>query len=58
MPSGNQQLQTPYSQQGAAHRETAGEINRDEVPVALQAYVEQYFEQVRRQSQAAKPPRP
>jgi hypothetical protein len=46
----NQQLHTPYAQRTAHHAEAGGEINRDEVPVALQAYVEQYFEQVRKQA--------
>ena len=33
-------------------RRAAREINRDEVPVALQPYVEQYFEQVRKQARS------
>lgn len=44
----NQQLVTPYSNRSATHAETTAEISRDEVPVSLQAYVQQYFEQVRR----------
>ena len=48
----NQQLRTPYTQREAHHGEAGGEINRDEIPVALQAYVQQYFEQVRKQAQA------
>ena len=51
----NQQLRTPYAPRDARHAQAGGEINRDEVPAALQAYVEQYFEQVRKQ---AKPPKP
>jgi hypothetical protein len=43
-----QQLRTPYSQSAAHHQEAGGEISRDEVPVALQAYVQQYFEQLRK----------
>jgi hypothetical protein len=50
----NQQLATPYSKRNATHGETTAEINRDEVPVALQPYVQQYFEQVRRQGAKAK----
>jgi hypothetical protein len=46
----HQQLSTPYSRRDSAHGETSTEISRDEVPVALQAYVQQYFEQVRRQA--------
>jgi len=53
----NRQLRTPYAQSAAHHAEAGGEINRDEVPAAFQAYVQQYFEQVRKQGagQAAKP---
>jgi hypothetical protein len=47
--SSKQQLKTAYSDSKAAHGEAGGEINRDEVPVALQQYVQQYFEQVRKQ---------
>ncbi len=47
--NGSQQLRTPYAQSGARHAEAGGEIHRDEIPVALQAYVQQYFEQVRKQ---------
>ncbi len=46
--SGKQQLKTQYSQQNAAHVEAGGEINRDEVPLAYQQYVQQYFAQVRK----------
>ncbi|HXM39789.1 MAG TPA: hypothetical protein VN924_00970 [Bryobacteraceae bacterium] len=59
----NQQLRTPYAQRDAHHTDAGGEINRDEVPVALQAYVQQYFEQVRKQAaqqraEQPKPPKP
>ncbi len=59
--SSNQQLRTPYAQRDAHHTEAGGEINRDEVPVALQAYVQQYFEQVRKlapESRARRKPEP
>jgi len=46
----NQQLRTPYAQRDAHHAQAGGEINRDEVPVALQSYVQQYFEQLRKQA--------
>ncbi len=52
--STSQALHTPYAQRGSQHSQGGAEINRDEVPVALQGYVEQYFEQVRRQPPAAK----
>lgn len=46
--SGPQQLHTQYSKKTAAHGESGGDVSRDEVPVALQSYVQQYFEQVRK----------
>ena len=46
--SGKQQLKTQYSQQSATHVEAGSEINRDEVPLAYQQYVQQYFAQVRK----------
>jgi hypothetical protein len=46
--SGKQQLKTQYSQRNATHVEAGGEINRDEVPLAYQQYVQQYFEEVRK----------
>ncbi len=46
--SGKQQLRTQYSQSGAAHASTGGEIHRDEVPLEHQAYVQKYFEEVRK----------
>lgn len=45
--AGKQQaLRTEYSRQEASHAEAGGEIHRDEIPLALQNYVRQYFEQV------------
>jgi hypothetical protein len=49
----NAQIRTPYAQTDARHTQAGGEIDRDEVPVALQAYVQQYFEQVRKQPKEA-----
>ena len=46
--SGKQQLKTQYSQRKAGHAEAGGEINRDEVPLAYQQYVQQYFEEIRK----------
>lgn len=46
--SGTQQLRTQYSQRKAAHADTGGEISRDEVPLAYQQYVQQYFEEIRK----------
>ena len=45
---GKQQLKTQYSQQNATHSDSGGEINRDEVPLAYQQYVEQYFAEIRK----------
>jgi hypothetical protein len=53
--STSQQLHTQYVQRGAQHTQGGTEISRDEIPVALQSYVEQYFEQVRKQAPAASP---
>ncbi len=47
--STSQVLKTPYARRGAQHGQNGAEISRDEIPVALQSYVEQYFEQVRKQ---------
>jgi hypothetical protein len=47
--STSQVLKTPYAQRGAQHSQNGAEISRDEIPVALQGYVSQYFEQVRKQ---------
>ena len=44
-----QQLRTAYTNRNAAHHEAGGEIHRDEVPLAYQQYVQQYFEKVRSQ---------
>jgi hypothetical protein len=44
----NQQLTTKYEGRSTMHGEGTAEINRDEVPVALQGYVAEYFEQVRK----------
>ena len=48
--SSSQQLSTPWVRSGATHGDAGGEISRDEVPVALQTFVQQYFEQVRKQA--------
>jgi hypothetical protein len=45
----SQQLRTQYAQRGVQHSQNGAQINRDEIPVVLQTYVEQYFEQVRKQ---------
>ncbi len=54
--SGKQQLKTQYTQRDAKHAEAGGEINRDEVPLAYQQYVQQYFDEIRKQP--AEKPKP
>ena len=49
VPSSQQQLHTPYSQSNVTHADAGGDISRDEVPVIFQQYVQQYFEQLRKQ---------
>ena len=44
-----QQLRTAYSDRVAQHTDAGAEVGRDEIPAALEGYVEQYFEQVRKQ---------
>lgn len=51
--STSQQLRTPYAPRGGQHGQSGGEIDRDEIPVAMEPYVQQYFEQVRRQAAPA-----
>src|SRR5262249_42426341 len=56
----SQQLRTPYADRGLQHGQNGGEIRRDEGPGALQAYVEHYFEQGRKQApppKQASPPK-
>lgn len=53
--SKQQQLKTAYSNRASTHRESGSEIHRDEVPLDLQYFVQQYFEKVRKPGVAAKP---
>lgn len=50
--SSRQQLQTQYSGRVGHHADLGGEIDRNEVPMALQKYVREYMEQVRKQADA------
>lgn len=52
--SGNQKLHTDYSKTSAAHGETDGDVTRDEIPLSLQSYVQQYFTEVRKSGGPAK----
>lgn len=56
--STKQQLRTPYLQRNAAHGESGGEIHRDEVPLHLQYYVQQYYEQIRKLPAPPAAPKP
>jgi hypothetical protein len=49
-----QQLRTAYSDRVAQHTDAGAEIGRDEIPAALESYVQQYFEQVRKQPASKK----
>ena len=51
--STSQQLKTQYVQHGSQHSQAGAEIDRDVVPVSLQGYVQQYFEQLRKQAPPA-----
>ncbi len=46
--STNQQLKTAYAPGSAQHGQSGGEVNRDEVPVAMQPFVQEYFKQARK----------
>jgi hypothetical protein len=46
--SGDQKLQTAYKEKAASHGEGTGEVSRDQIPLSVQAYVKEYFQQVRR----------
>ena len=52
--SGNQKLQTAYKDKAATHGEGAGEVSRDEIPLSVQSYVQEYFQQVRKPVKNAK----
>jgi hypothetical protein len=46
--SGKQQLKTAWSDRKALHADTGAEVNRDEIPLAYQTYIQRYFEEVRK----------
>ncbi len=50
--SGPQHLSTAYTHSAAQHSDTGGDLNRNEIPLAMQSYVQKYFEQVRKQDAA------
>jgi hypothetical protein len=51
----HQQLRTQYANRAVQHTQAGAEIGRDEIPVALQSYVESYFEAVRKSAPSASP---
>jgi len=53
----HQQLRTQYANRSVQHTQAGAEIGRDEIPVALQSYVEQYFEAVRKSAAPATAPK-
>jgi hypothetical protein len=56
--SSKQQLKTPWAQKQSTHVEAGSEIHRDEVPLMYQQFVQQYFEEIRKSPDAAKPAKP
>lgn len=46
--SGDQKLRTAYKDKSAAHGEGTGEVGRDQIPLSVQEYVQEYFQQVRK----------
>jgi len=52
--SGSQKLHTDYSNVNATHGEADSDVTRDEIPLALQSYVQQYFAEVRKSGESAK----
>jgi hypothetical protein len=49
----SQQLKTAYAARASQHGQSGGEINRDEIPVAMEPFVQEYFKQARKQGAAA-----
>jgi len=52
----SQQLKTAYTAGTAQHAQSGGEVNRDEIPVAMEPFVQEYFKQARKQEPAAPAP--
>jgi hypothetical protein len=46
--SGDQHLTTQYEQRNTQHMDVQAKVERDEVPLVFQDYVQQYFKQVRK----------
>ena len=54
----SQTLKTAYAPGTAQHGQSGGEINRDEIPVAMEPFVQEYFKQARKQDTTAPAPAP
>jgi hypothetical protein len=46
--SGKQNLKTGYSGRNAQHIDTSSEVNRDEIPLAYQSYIQRYYDELRK----------
>jgi hypothetical protein len=49
-PAGKQSLRTPRMAKQGKHADAGGEVGRDEIPLAYQAYIKEYFSKVRQNS--------
>jgi hypothetical protein len=54
----SQQLHTAYVKRDGQQQQSGAQIDRDEIPVVLQPFVEQYFDQVRKSPAAVTPVAP
>jgi hypothetical protein len=55
--STSQTLKTAYAPRSSSqHGQSGGEINRDEIPVAMEPFVQEYFRQARKQDASAPAP--
>jgi len=45
--AGKQTLRTPLSAKQGPHRDAGGQVSRDEIPLAYQAYIKEYFSKIR-----------
>ncbi len=45
--SGKQSLRTPLSAKQGDHRDAGGQVSRDEIPLAYQAYIKEYYSKIR-----------
>ncbi len=57
-PAGKQSLRTPQTAKQGRHGDAGGEVNRDEIPLAYQAYVKEYFNKIRQNAKAPQPQEP